>query len=174
MKKTEAKIRVNEQIRAKEVRLIDEGGGQVGIFPSEKALKIAQEKGEDLVEVAPEADPPVCRILDYGKFKYQQEKRRKKAKKKHSTNALKEVRLSCRIGEHDFEVKVRKVCEFLKEGHRVKLFLRFKGREMIYKERGKAVLERVIGKIEGIGKAESVPVISNRTIEQYLIPKVSK
>ena len=79
------------------MRLIDEEGEQAGIFPSEKALEIAREKGRDLVEVAPEADPPVCRILDYGKFKYQQEKRRKKAKKKHSTNALKEVRLSCRI-----------------------------------------------------------------------------
>ncbi len=156
------------------MRLIDEEGEQAGIFPSEKALEIAREKGRDLVEVAPEADPPVCRILDYGKFKYQQEKRRKKAKKKHSTNALKEVRLSCRIGEHDFEVKVRKVCEFLKEGHRVKLFLRFRGREMIYKERGKAILKRVIEKIEGIGKTESAPSVSGRTIEQYLIPKVGK
>jgi len=139
-----------------------------------KALKIAQEKERDLVEVAPEADPPVCRILDYGKFKYQQEKRRKKTKKKHSTNALKEVRLSCRIGEHDFEVKVRKVCEFLKEGHKVKLFLRFRGREMIYKERGRAILDRVVEKIEGIGKAEFAPSVSGRTIEQYLIPKVNK
>ncbi len=156
------------------MRLIDEKGEQVGIFSLEKALGIAQEKGGDLVEVSSEANPPVCRILDYGKFKYQQEKRRKKAKKKHSANALKEVRLSCRIGEHDFEVKVKKICEFLEEGHRVKLSLRFRGREMIYKERGRAILERVIEKIEGIGKVESTPAISNRTIEQYLIPKVSK
>lgn len=156
------------------MRLIDEKGEQIGIFSVEEALKIAQEKEEDLVEVAPEANPPVCRILDYGKFKYQQEKRKKKTKQKHSANVLKEVRLSCRIGEHDFEVKVRKVCEFLKEGHRVKLSLRFKGREMAYKERGKVILDRMVEKIEGVGKVETTPAISNKTIEQYLIPKVSK
>jgi len=169
----EGKIRVNEGIRAKRVRLINEEGEQAGILSGEEALRIAREKGRDLVEVAPQADPPVCRILDYGKFKYQQEKRKKKAKKK-SINTLKEVRLSYRIGEHDFEVKVRKICKFLKEGHRVKLSLRFKGREMIYKEEGKRILERAVKEIEQIGKAETQPSVSHRILEQYLVPKLDK
>ena len=128
----------------------------------------------DLVEVAPEANPPVCRILDYGKFKYQQEKRRKKSKKKHSTNVLKEVRLSYRIGEHDLEVKMRKICKFLKEGHRVKITLRFRGREMIYKDRGEMILKRIAQEAQEFSKVESPPSVSGRRIEQYLIPKVAK
>lgn len=125
------------------------------------------------MEVAPQANPPVCRILDYGKFKYQQEKKRKKVKKK-SANTIKEVRLSYRIGEHDFEVKVRKVCRFLKEGHRVKISLRFKGREMIYREQGTKILERVSKGIGELGKAEKSPSMSNRVVEQYLVPKLDK
>lgn len=125
------------------------------------------------MEVAPQADPPVCRILDYGKYKYQQEKRKKKSKKK-SVNTIKEVRLSYRIGEHDFEVKVKKVCKFLKEGYRVKLSLRFKGREMIYQEQGKKILERASQKIGEVGKVETRPSMSRRVVEQYLIPKLQK
>ena len=125
------------------------------------------------MEVAPQADPPVCRILDYGKYKYQQEKRRKKAKKK-SVNTIKEVRLSYRIGEHDFEVKVKKVSKFLKEGHRVKLSLRFKGREMVYGEQGKKILERATKELEEVGKAETRPSISRRVVEQYLAPRLDK
>jgi translation initiation factor IF-3 len=126
------------------------------------------------VEVAPEANPSVCRILDYGKFKYQQEKRRKKSKKKHSTNILKEVRLSYRIGEHDFEVKLRKVCKFLKEGHRVKISLRFRGREMIYKDRGEMILKRIAQEAQEFSKVESPASVSGRSIEQYLAPKPTK
>ncbi|TKJ47128.1 translation initiation factor IF-3 [Candidatus Aerophobetes bacterium Ae_b3a] len=166
-------MRINSQIRAKKVRLVNEEGEQAGILSREEALRIAQEKGQDLVEVAPQADPPVCRILDYGKYKYQQEKRKKKAKKK-SVNTIKEVRLSYRIGEHDFEVKVRKICKFLKEGYRVKLSLRFKGREMIYQEQGKKILERASKEIEEVGKAETSPSISRRVVEQYLVPKLDK
>ena len=125
------------------------------------------------MEVAPQANPPVCRILDYGKFKYQQEKKKKKVKKK-SANTIKEVRLSYRIGEHDFEVKVRKVCKFLKEGHRVKISLRFKGREMIYREQGTKILERVSKGIGELGKAEKSQSMSNRVVEQYLVLKLDK
>lgn len=128
----------------------------------------------DLVEVAPEANPSVCRIMDYGKFKYQQEKRRKKSRKKHSTNILKEVRLSYRIGEHDFEVKVRRICKFLKEGHRVKISLRFRGREMIYKDRGEMILKRIAQEAQDFSKVDSPPSVSGRSIEQYLIPKPTK
>ena len=100
---------VNEEIKAKKVRLIDAQGKQMGIFTREKALEIAQNEGLDLVEVAPQANPPVCRILDYGKFKYQLEKKRKKTRKKHASNTLKEIRLSYQIGDHDLQIKVRKV-----------------------------------------------------------------
>ena len=126
------------------------------------------------MEVAPEARPPVCRILDYGKFKYQQEKRRKKSGKKHSTNVLKEVRLSYRIGEHDLEVKMRKICKFLKEGHRVKITLRFRGREMIYKDRGEMILKRIAQEAQEFSRVDSPPSVSGKSIEQYLIPKPAK
>ena len=150
--------------------MIDEKGEQLGIFSHQEALKIAQEKELDLVEVAPEAKPPVCRILDYGKFRYQREKRRKQSKQRHSTD-LKEVRMSYKIGEHDFEVKLRKIQQFLKGGHRVKVSLRFRGREMIYKERGRGILERVSQTVKEVGKVESTPSMSGRVIEQYLIPR---
>ncbi len=162
---------VNEEIKAKKVRLIDAQGKQMGIFTREKALEIAQNEGLDLVEVAPQANPPVCRILDYGKFKYQLEKKRKKTRKKHASNTLKEIRLSYQIGDHDLQIKVRKVQQFLKEGHRVKLSIRFRGRENIYQEEGKHLLEKVVKEVEDIGKAEAAPSVSGRKMEQYLIPK---
>ncbi len=135
---------------------------------------MAREQGLDLVEVAPEAHPSVCRILDYGRFKYQQEKRRKKSRKKRSTNILKEVRLSYRIGEHDFEVKVRRICKFLKEGYRVKVSLRFRGREMIYRDRGEIMLKRIAEEVQEFSKVGSPPSMRGRSIEQYLIPKPAK
>lgn len=128
----------------------------------------------DLLEVAPQADPPVCRILDYGKFKYQQEKKRKKSKKPHETNVLKEVRLGYRIGEHDFQIKCRKVFKFLEEGHKVKVVLRFRGREMIYQDRGKKILERLVREVEDTGRAASDPTARGRRLEQYIVPKSPK
>jgi len=164
---------VNEEIRAKEVRVVDEEGKQVGILPLQRALEIARERGLDLIEVAPQTHPPVCRILDYGKFKYQQEKRRKKTQKKHSTGALKEIRLSYKIDEHDFMVKARSVRKFLDEGHRVKVSLRFRGREMMHRRLGEKVMERLIKETEDMGRVESSPRRSERSIELYLIPKRS-
>lgn len=137
-------------------------------------MRIAKDGGMDLLEVAPGADPPVCRILDYGKFRYQQEKRRKKSKKPHDTNILKEVRLGYRIGEHDFQIKCRKVSKFLEEGHKVKIVLRFRGREMIYQDRGKEILERLVREVEDIGRVASHPTAKGRRLEQYIVPKSSK
>ncbi|MBE0477848.1 translation initiation factor IF-3 [Candidatus Aerophobetes bacterium] len=162
---------VNEGIRAKKVRLIDAEGQQMGILSTEEALKVAQNAGLDLVEVAPQANPPVCRLLDYGKFKYQLEKKRKKSRKKRTSDALKEIRLSYQIGEHDLQVKLRKVQQFLKEGHRVKLSIRFRGRENIYKEEGKHIFEKIVKEVENLGKIESAPSTSGRRMEQYLVPK---
>jgi translation initiation factor IF-3 len=137
-------------------------------------LRRAKDGEMDLLEVAPQADPPVCRILDYGKFKYQQEKRRRKSKKPHDSNILKEVRLGYRIGEHDFQIKCRKVSKFLKEGHKVKIALRFRGREMIYQDRGKEILGRLVQEVEDIGRAASNPTPRGRRLEQYIVPKSSK
>ena len=162
---------VNEEIRALRVRLIDAEGKQMGILPRREALEIARREGLDLVEVAPQANPPVCRLLDYGKFKYQMDKKRKKNRKKQSSDTLKEIRLSYKIGEHDLQIKVRKVEQFLKEGHRVKLSVRFRGRESIYKEEGKRILERVAKEVENVGRVETRPSVGDRKIEQYLIPK---
>jgi len=152
------------------VRLIDAEGKQMGIFPRDKALEIARNEGLDLVEVAPQANPPVCRLLDYGKFKYQLEKKRKKNKKKHATE-LKEIRLSYQISDHDLQIKLKKIQEFLKEGHRVKLSIRFRGRENIYKDEGRHMLEKIAKVVEDIGKVESAPSISGKKMEQYLAPK---
>lgn len=162
---------VNEEIKASKVRLIDTEGKQIGIVSRGEALEFARKEGLDLVEVAPQANPPVCRLLDYGKFKYQMEKKRKKNRKKQSSDTLKEIRLSYKIGEHDLKIKLRKVEEFLKEGHRVKLSIRFRGRESIYTEEGKKMLERVAEEVKDVGKIESPPSISDRKIEQYLIPR---
>ncbi len=142
----------------------------MGIFSREEALKIAKEQGLDLIEVAPNANPPVCKLLDYGKFKYEREKKRKKSKKKQS-DTLKEIRLSYQIGEHDLKIKVKKIEEFLKEGHKVKLSIWFKGREKIYKEEGKKILEKIAEEMGKVRKIESRFSTSDRKIEQYLIPK---
>jgi len=162
---------VNEEIRARKVRLIDAQGRQMGIFSREQALEIARKEELDLVEVAPQANPPVCRLLDYGKFKYQLDKKRKKNRKKQTSDTLKEIRLSYKIGDHDLQIKVKKVQQFLKEGHRVKLSIRFRGRENIYKEEGKQLLEKVAKEVEDVGKVESRPSVGDRKIEQYLVPK---
>ncbi|HDN84180.1 MAG TPA: translation initiation factor IF-3 [Candidatus Aerophobetes bacterium] len=162
---------VNEEIRARKVRLIDAQGRQMGIFSREQALEIARKEELDLVEVAPQANPPVCRLLDYGKFKYQLDKKRRKNRKKQTSDTLKEIRLSYKIGDHDLQIKVKKVQQFLKEGHRVKLSIRFRGRENIYKEEGKQLLEKVAKEVEDVGKVESRPSVGDRKIEQYLVPK---
>jgi len=162
---------VNKAIRAKQVRVIDESGQQAGIKSRDEALALAQSRGLDLVEVAPQASPPVCRLLDFGKFKYQLEKKKKKNRKKQGSDALKEVRLSYQIGDHDLQVKLRKVEQFLKEGHRVKLSMRFRGRENIYRAEGRRIFERVLGQLGDIGRPESAPATNNRRLEQYIIPK---
>ena len=146
----------------------------MGVLSREEALTKARDEGMDLLEVAPGADPPVCRVLDYGKFKYQQEKKRTKGKKPHDTNVIKEVRLGYRIGDHDFLIKCKTVSKFLEEGHRVKVVLRFRGREMIYRDRGKEILSRLAREVQDLGKVASFPAIRGRRLEQYMVPKAAK
>ena len=127
---------INEEIRDKEVRVIDIDGTQIGVVPIEEAMRLAEEKNTDLVKIAPQANPPVCKIMDYGKYRFEQAKREKEAKKNQRIIEIKEVRLSLNIDTHDFETKVGHAVKFLKAGNRVKVSIRFRGREMAHPENG--------------------------------------
>ncbi|WP_340690032.1 translation initiation factor IF-3 [Hydrogenobacter thermophilus] len=164
--------RINRQIRAKEVRLIDENGKQIGIVPLEEALKLAEEKGLDLVEIAPQAKPPVCKILDYGKFVYEQKKKEKVAKKKQREHAIevKDIQLSTRIDEHDLKVKLKHMREFLEEGDKVRIRIRFRGREHIHPELGDRLVQRILEELSDIGKIESEPKKEGAFLMFSLLP----
>jgi len=144
---------MNERIRVREVRLIDAEGRQVGIVVTEEARRMATEAGKDLVEVAPDARPPVCKIMDYGKFKYEQRKKTHSGKKVHHAK-LKEVRLRPKTEQHDYEVKLRHAKEFLAKGDKVQICLMFRGREMVHKDRGEALLQRFITDLQDLAKVE--------------------
>lgn len=143
-KPTEDKVRVNEQIRVRQVRVIDEEGEQLGIMSPRDAITEAEKRGYDLVEVAPQADPPVCRIMDYGKYRYQQSKRAKESRKHQHTITVKEIKYRPKIDDHDFDFKTNHVREFLSEGNKVKVTIMFRGREMAHPEFGKDILQRVV------------------------------
>jgi translation initiation factor IF-3 len=150
-------LRINERIRVKEIRVIDDEGGQLGIMTPEAALEIAQEKGLDLVEVAPTSTPPVCRILDYGKYIYEQNKKHHEAHKKQRQVHLKEVKFRPKTHDHDYEFKKKHIVRFLNQGDKVKVVIMFRGRERQYLDRGRKILERVRDELEGIGIVESPP-----------------
>ena len=143
-------IRINDRIRAREIRVIDENGEQLGILPPFEALKIARERGLDLVEVSPNAVPPVCRIQDYGRFLYEKEKSERAARKKQKVITLKEVKFSVTVDEHDYQTKKNQAVRFLTEGDKVKASLRFRGRQMAHRELGYAIINRLI---QDIGEA---------------------
>lgn len=162
---------INEEIRAKEVRLIGSNGDQLGIKPFREALQIAQDAGLDLVNVAPTAKPPVCRIMDYGKFRYETQKKEKEARKNQKVVELKEVRFSATIDEHDFQTKLRNVVKFLKDGDKVKMSVRFRGREIAHAEIGQKVLERVATEVEEISIVERKAKLEGRSMIMILSPK---
>lgn len=165
--------RVNRQIRAREVRLIDEDGKQIGIVPLQDALKIASEKGLDLVEVAPQANPPVCKILDYGKFLYEIKKKEKEAKKKQREHAIdiKDMMLSLRIDEHDLKVKLKHMKEFLSDGDKVRVRVRFRGRENLHPELGDKLANRIIEELSDVGQLESPIKKEGQFLIFSLLPK---
>lgn len=165
--------RINRYIRAPRVRLIGPDGTQIGIVPIEEALRRAEEVQLDLVEVAPNADPPVCRIMDYGKFKYQQHKKEAEARRKQATTTVKELRLGYRTDVGDLERQIQKGREFLSEGDRVKYVLRFRGREMAYQELGREKLLKVCEALSDIGAPEGTPKMEGRMLSIVLAP-VSK
>ncbi len=170
----EQRVRINDQIRISPIRLIDAEGGQVGIVSLDDARSRAAESGLDLVEVAPDARPPVCRLMDYGKFKYEEARRAREARKKQHTMQVKEVKYRPGIEEHDYEFKTRHVRRFLEEGDKVKVTMMFRGRQLSHPEIGLDVLERVLGDVEEVGKIESHPVREGRTMTMVLAPVNTK
>jgi translation initiation factor IF-3 len=162
---------VNERIRAKEIRVIDEEGKQVGIMPPFEALKMARGQGLDLVEVAPTANPPVCRIINYGKYLYQLSKRQHEARKHQKSIGLKEVKMRPRTSTHDFETKRNKVLEFLQEGAKVKVTIMFRGREMAHRDLGFNMLERLIHDVGDAGQVEARPRLEGPNLTSILAPK---
>lgn len=161
--------RINQYIQAREVRVVDEKGKQIGILSLNEALKQAQEKRLDLVEVAPKAQPPVCKIIDFKKFRYLESKKTQEERKKSKKVELKEIRLRPFIAAGDFNFRIRRAEEFLKEGHRVKLSVFFKGREITKKEFGSDVLKRAFGKLSAWGKEEGEPKSVGRRLELTLV-----
>ena len=165
------KQRTNEQIRAREVRLISPDGEQMGILPIQEALNIARERGLDLVEVAPNAKPPVCRIMDYSKWKYEQSKKQKEARKKQRVQDMKEVKMRPAIDDHDFNVKARAARRFLEQGDKVKATIMFRGRELAHVGLGQKVLERLLESVKDICQVERAPRMEGRNMTMILVPK---
>lgn len=164
------KTRVNRQIRISPVRVISPDGEQLGILPVDRAVEIAEEQGLDLVEVAPLARPPVCRIMDYGKFKYEEQRKAREARKKQHQVQLKEVKMRPGIEEHDFEFKTRHARRFLEEGNKVKMTMMFRGRQLAHPEFGREVLDRVSSLLDDVSKVESSPKMEGRSMTMVLAP----
>lgn len=163
--------RVNDEISAMRVRLVDERGQMVGIVPRNEALDMAADAGLDLVEIAPNADPPVCKILDYGKFKYEEQKKKNEARKKQKIIEVKEIKLRPSIDDHDYAVKMRSMNKFIEEGDKVKVTMRFRGRELAHQELGMNVLMRVKDDLDEIAKVEQFPRMEGRQMTMVVSPK---
>ncbi|MFZ4808140.1 MAG: translation initiation factor IF-3 [Hyphomicrobiaceae bacterium] len=163
--------RINDQIRSREVRLIDETGQNVGVVSRFDALERATAAGLDLVEISPDAEPPVCKILDFGKFKYQEQKKAAEARKKQKIVEIKEIKMRPNIDDHDYDVKMRAIKRFFEEGDKVKVTLRFRGREMAHTELGMDLLRRVKADLTEISKVEAEPKFEGRQMIMVLAPK---
>jgi translation initiation factor IF-3 len=163
--------RINEEIRAREVHLIDKDGSNRGTVAIDEALRLAQEAGLDLVEIAPNAEPPVCKLLDYGKYKYQEQKKAAEARKKQKVVEVKEVKFRPMIDDHDYDVKMRAMLRFFEEGDKVKVTLRFRGREMAHQELGTQLLNRVKDDTSKLAKVEQEPRFEGRQMVMVLAPR---
>lgn len=167
-------LRINESIRVREVRLIDGNGEQRGIVPTIEAIRLAKEAGMDLVEVAPQANPPVCKILDYGKYKFELEKKSRESKKKQKLIKIKEIRMQPKIEEHDLQFKSKHIQEFLTEGNKVKITVRFRGRELAHTDRGLLVLNKVLELLGDTYVLEKEPNMEGRFMSMVIAPKGKK
>ncbi len=162
---------LNSQIRAPQVRVIDTDGSQVGIIDTSQAIEMARARGLDLVEVSPEASPPVCKIMDYGKFKYKQSKKERSTKKKQHVVQVKEIRMRPKIEDHDFNFKTNHARKFLEKGNKVKASVFFRGREMAHQEFAERLLQRMAEELQDIAKVEREPTMEGRTMIMYLTKK---
>lgn len=167
-------LQINEQIRDKEIRVIDSDGSQLGIMPAKKAMELAEQKNLDLVKIAPQATPPVCKIIDYGKYRFEQSKREKEQRKNQRVVEIKEVRLSLNIDTHDFETKKNHAVRFIAEGNKVKASIRFRGREMGHPELGLEIMKRFAQAMEEVANVERQPKLEGRTMMMFLAPKPAK
>jgi translation initiation factor IF-3 len=165
------RLRINHRIRVPEVRVIGDEGEQLGVMPTHEALRIAEERGVDLVEISPRAFPPVCRVMDYGKYKYEQAKKKQQARKHASTVEIKEIKFRPKTEEHDMDFKVKHVRRFLEEGNKVRLVIVFRGREITHPQTGLAVLNRVVDATQDISSVEVNPNMEGRRMVMILAPK---
>ena len=167
-------VRINRMIRVPQVRVIDADGNQMGVLATRDALTAAETAGLDLVEVAPTANPPVCRIMDYGKFKYQMSKKAKEAKKKQTVISVKEMKLRGKTEEHDFQFKLRNIKRFLEDGDKVKILIMFKGREITHTELGMGMLKRVAEELKDMATIETAPKLEGRSMTMIVAPAPQK
>ena len=174
MSRKKDSMRVNRAINAPRVRVIDASGEQAGIMSVPEALDLALEDGLDLVEISPNADPPVCKIMNYGKYKFQQSKKLKDAKNKQKQIQVKEIKFKPRIDEHDYQFKTKHIRRFIEHGDKVRVFVHFRGREMAHREIGLRILERVISDLEDIAAVEKRPSMEGHHMAMYLIGKETK
>jgi translation initiation factor IF-3 len=163
--------RVNREIDVRSIRLVGADGEMIGVVTLREGLTMAEEAGLDLVEVSPNADPPVCKILDFGKFKYEDQKKKNAARKKQKVIEVKEIKLRPNIDEHDYDVKMRSMKKFLEEGDKVKVTLRFRGRELAHQDLGMKVLEKVKDDLEELGKVEQIPKMEGRQMVMVIAPR---
>jgi len=173
MKPGEGEFNINMQIRAKEVRLIAEGVDP-GVYPIQRALEIADEQELDLVEISPNAEPPVCKVIDYKKFLFERRKKAKEAKSNQVKSDIKEIRFGPNTDDHDFDFKLKHAEEFLKEGHKVKAYVFFKGRSIVYKERGEVLLLQFAQKLSDWGKVDMLPKLEGKKMNLIMSPKPKK
>lgn len=171
MKNIKRELRINEAISAKEVRLIGREDNQLGVMDIGKALEIAKREGLDLIEIVPQASPPVCQVMDYGKFKYWREKKLREARKKQKIYGIKQVKMRIKIGEHDYQVKKRLALKFLERGDKVKVTIMFLGRQISYPELGRRLLDRLIEETNQISEVESSPRLEGRNMTMVLKAK---
>lgn len=162
---------MNDSIRVREVRVVDTDGQQIGVLPIKEALRLAREKGLDLVEVAPSAKPPVCRIMDFGRFRYEQSKREREAKKKQRIVEIKEIRMTPKIDDHDYNVKAKAAERFLREGNKVKVSVRFRGREIVHTDIGKDLLADLAEAVKDVGTVERPPQVEGKNMIMILTPR---
>lgn len=167
-------MRSNREIRARELRVIDQDGNQLGVISRDEALRAAESAGLDLVEVVPNATPPVCKILNYGKYRYDQTKRERESKKQSQQSKLKEIKLKPNISDHDFDFKMKHARSFLEKGHKVKITCTFRGREMAHQDVGRRVVRRMVEALEDIGTPETPPKMMGRMLNTVVAPGLRK